>query len=257
MRREVPLGDLPVLIQTCVDRQEHTIRIGSQTGIIDCCAGIGGFSMGVVDATKASIPLAIENDADIAEQYGKLHPATVVVDKGVAFAAKNWGVLKVRTKMDRFKYVIIQAGVPCQPFSGLNRSVGVVILHFVSTADIRCRNRNQKADDPRIGIIFEVLSLLQISGATHLLIECVDGMLYHRNGTENGEQAEIICIALRILVDLGSVLLSGFSSVGLIRPVAKLDCSCLLAISIRSTCIKRPRTELLSRDDGSLFGPRN
>jgi len=28
-------------------------------------------------------------------------------------------------------------------------------------------------------------------------------MLYHRNGTENGEKAEIICIALRILVDLG------------------------------------------------------
>lgn len=63
--------------------------------------------------------------------------------------------------------------------------------------------RHKKAEDPRIGIIFEVLSLLQISGASHLLVECVDGMLYHCNGTENGEKAEIICIALRILIDLG------------------------------------------------------
>jgi hypothetical protein len=76
-------------------------------------------------------------------------------------------------------------------------SSGVLIFDGTATY------RHPHADDPRIGIIFEVLSLLQISGASHLLIECVDGMLYHRNGTENGEQAEIICIALRILVDLG------------------------------------------------------
>ena len=121
MRRDVPLGDVDSLIRLCVNQHETTVRIGAQTGIIDCCAGIGGFSMGVVDTTKASIPLAIENDADIVEQYGKLHPTSIVVDKGVAFAAKNWEVLKVRAKMNRFRYVILQAGVPCQPFSRLNR----------------------------------------------------------------------------------------------------------------------------------------
>lgn len=86
--------------------------------------------MGVVDTTRASIPLAVENDADIAEQYGRLHPATVVVDKGVAFAAKNWGVLTIRAKMERFKYVIVQAGVPCQPFSRLNRLVSCATSIF-------------------------------------------------------------------------------------------------------------------------------
>jgi site-specific DNA-cytosine methylase len=118
MQLDIPL---PSIVQLCVDRQEQTARIGAQTGIIDCCAGIGAFSMGIVDSTKASIPLAIENDAEIAEQYGKLHPKTVVVDKGVALAAKNWDVLKIRTKMDQYKHVILQAGVPCQPFSRLNR----------------------------------------------------------------------------------------------------------------------------------------
>jgi site-specific DNA-cytosine methylase len=63
--------------------------------------------------------------------------------------------------------------------------------------------RNQQATDPRIGIIFEVLSLLQVSGASHLLIECVDGMIYHRNKHVNGDAGEILKIALRIITDLG------------------------------------------------------
>jgi hypothetical protein len=48
---------------------------------------------------------------------------------------------------------------------------------------------------------------LQVSGASHLLIECVSGMLFHRNGgaDEYGGNAAIVCMALRILLDLGCV----------------------------------------------------
>ena len=179
MRRDIPTSRLP----SVADSRLKVRQLGEQTAILDCCAGIGGFSMGVAAATGASVPLAVENDADIGSLYAKLHPASTVVSEGAAYAAKNWQMLKRRLHLETKKWVILQAGVPCQPFSRLNRC--------------------PKVDDPRLGIIFEVLSLLQVSGATHLLIECVDGMVYHRNTHADGGSGDVLKLALRALTDLG------------------------------------------------------
>lgn len=92
-----------------------------------------------------------------------------------------------------------------------------------------------------------MLSLLQLSGASHLLIECVDGMLYHRN--VNDQQAEIICIALRILVDLGYV-----DERGMPRSSEKLTSALPLAINTHATCTRRLHTGPLNRGDGSSSG---
>lgn len=179
MRRDIPTSPLPSVAHSRLKVQQ----LGKQTAILDCCAGIGGFSMGVVAATGASVPLAVENDADIGSLYAKLHPESTVVSEGAAYAAKNWQVLKRRLHLETKKWVILQAGVPCQPFSKLNRC--------------------PKPDDPRIGVIFEVLSLLQVSGATHLLIECVDGMIHHQNTHVEDGDGDVLKLALRALTDLG------------------------------------------------------
>jgi hypothetical protein len=119
MRRDIPTSPLPAVADSLRKVQE----LGEQTAILDCCAGIGGFSMGVVAATGASVSLAIENDADIGSLYAKLHPASTVVSEGAAYAARNWQVLERRLRLETKKWVILQAGVPCQPFSRLNRCV--------------------------------------------------------------------------------------------------------------------------------------
>lgn len=69
-------------------------------------------------------------------------------------------------------------------------------------------NSRKKADDPRNGIIYEVISLLQVSKANYLLLENVPGILFHK--TESGgeedlaqQQGEILRIAARILADMG------------------------------------------------------
>jgi hypothetical protein len=119
MRRDIPTSPLPAVTDARLKVQE----LGKQTAILDCCAGIGGFSLGLVTAIGASVPLAIENDEDIGSLYAKLHPASTVVSEGAAYAAKNWLALKTRLGLETKKWVILQAGVPCQPFSKLNRCV--------------------------------------------------------------------------------------------------------------------------------------
>lgn len=69
MRRDIPTSLLP----SVADSRLMVQQLGEQTAILDCCAGIGGFSMGVAAATGASVPLAVENDADI--HWGALRQA--------------------------------------------------------------------------------------------------------------------------------------------------------------------------------------
>jgi hypothetical protein len=179
--------DHEVLKARCMKTVVFRHEVGSKIAIIDCCAGVGAFSAGLANSAGAVIPLAIENNPSVAQSYARLHPNTLVLDKGAAFAAQNWSTIKARAGLDKYDHTILQAGIPCQPFSKANR--------------------NPQHDDPRCGVLFEVLSLLQVSRASYLLLECVEGIFHHvsvpegRGGSE--PVGQLWSLALRIIMDMG------------------------------------------------------
>lgn len=129
-------------MQTTLLRTARELEVSRSVGIIDCCSGVGGFSLGLQQGSGASVSLAVEPDQKIGKLYRQTHPSkairsrsipglladilalyidTTLLRHGAGHVGRYWkSIISSSSDIDSFDEILLMAGIPCQGFSGMN-----------------------------------------------------------------------------------------------------------------------------------------